>query len=201
MLSTQDRNPVGVLLPVRYIGGSSAGLGKAQCIDNTLRADCLSCFWPGVNGVLSDANGCDPLAELVRALARDSECAIKPGSKPSGGFDVGTLHYHSSLCSLAWFSIFVIQVVQVTLTLRLATISFPMKKIWLKKISFDKKILQENVIPIVRKYVLQLWFWEERLASYHYNELYIYFLNSTHYKRIPWIKLWIFESLVHTDRK
>ena len=71
----------------------------------------------------------------------------------------------------------------------------------LVKISFNKKIFQENVIPIVRNYVPQLWFWEERLASYHYNEHYIYFLNSNHYKKIPSIKLWILENLVHTDRK
>ena len=31
-------------MPGRYIGGSSAGLGKAQRIDNWLRADWLSCF-------------------------------------------------------------------------------------------------------------------------------------------------------------
>ena len=41
-----------LLVPGRYIGGSSAGLAKAQHIDSSLRADCLSCFWPGVNGGL-----------------------------------------------------------------------------------------------------------------------------------------------------
>ena len=43
-LSTQVRIPVGLLLPGLYIGGSSAGLGKAQRIDSSLRADWLSCF-------------------------------------------------------------------------------------------------------------------------------------------------------------
>ena len=41
-LSVQVRIPVG--LPGHYIGGSSAGLGKAQRIDSSLRADWLSCF-------------------------------------------------------------------------------------------------------------------------------------------------------------
>ena len=41
-LSVQVRIPVG--LPGRYIWGSSAGLGKAQRIDSSLRADWLSCF-------------------------------------------------------------------------------------------------------------------------------------------------------------
>ena len=43
-LPTQVRIPVGLLVPGRYIGGSSAGLGKAQRIDSSLRADWLSCF-------------------------------------------------------------------------------------------------------------------------------------------------------------
>ena len=41
-LSVQVRIPVG--LPGHYIGGSSVGLGKAQRIDSSLRADWLSCF-------------------------------------------------------------------------------------------------------------------------------------------------------------
>ena len=41
-LSVQVRIPVG--LPGHYIGGSSAGLGKAQRIDRSLRADWFSCF-------------------------------------------------------------------------------------------------------------------------------------------------------------
>ena len=41
---TQFRIPVGLSLPERYIGVSSAGLGKAQCIDSSLRADWLPCF-------------------------------------------------------------------------------------------------------------------------------------------------------------
>ena len=41
-LSVQVRIPVG--LPGHYIGGSSAGLGKVQRIDSSLRADWLSCF-------------------------------------------------------------------------------------------------------------------------------------------------------------
>ena len=41
-LSVQVRIPVG--LPGHFIGGSSAGLGKAQRIDSSLRADWLSCF-------------------------------------------------------------------------------------------------------------------------------------------------------------
>ena len=38
-------NTSGLLVPGRYIGGSSAGLGKAQCIDNSFRANWLSCFF------------------------------------------------------------------------------------------------------------------------------------------------------------
>ena len=41
-LSVQVRIPVGLL--GHYIGGSSTGLGKAQHIDRSLRADWLSCF-------------------------------------------------------------------------------------------------------------------------------------------------------------
>ena len=37
VLSTQVR----ILVPGHYIGGSSTGLGKAQCIDIPLRADWL----------------------------------------------------------------------------------------------------------------------------------------------------------------
>ena len=43
-LSVQVRIPVGLSGPGHYIGGSSAGLGKAQRIDSSLRADWLSCF-------------------------------------------------------------------------------------------------------------------------------------------------------------
>ena len=43
-LSTQVRIPVGLSVPGRYIGGSSTGLGKAQHIYSSLRADWLSCF-------------------------------------------------------------------------------------------------------------------------------------------------------------
>ena len=35
---------MGLSVPERYIGGSSAGLDKAQRIDSSLRADWLSCF-------------------------------------------------------------------------------------------------------------------------------------------------------------
>ena len=45
-LSTQVRIPVGLSVPGRYIGGLSVGLGKAQRIDSSLRADWLSCFSP-----------------------------------------------------------------------------------------------------------------------------------------------------------
>ena len=43
-LSVQVRIPVGLSVPGHYIGGSSAGVGKAQRIDSSLRADWLSCF-------------------------------------------------------------------------------------------------------------------------------------------------------------
>ena len=43
-LSVQVWIPVGLSVPGHYIGGSSAGLGKAQRIDSSLRADWLSCF-------------------------------------------------------------------------------------------------------------------------------------------------------------
>ena len=43
-LSVQVRIPVGLSVPGHYIGGSSAGLGKAQRIGSSLRADWLSCF-------------------------------------------------------------------------------------------------------------------------------------------------------------
>ena len=43
-LSTQGRIPVGLSVLGCYIGGSSTGLGKAQHIDSSLRADWLSCF-------------------------------------------------------------------------------------------------------------------------------------------------------------
>ena len=35
----------------------------------------------------------DPLAELVRALAHDSEWAINPGSNTNGVVGAGALHY------------------------------------------------------------------------------------------------------------
>ena len=37
--------------------------------------------------------GSDPLAQLVRALARESGCTISPGSNPSGVVHAGTLHW------------------------------------------------------------------------------------------------------------
>ena len=43
-LSTQVRIPVGLSVQGHYIGGSSAGLGKAQRIDCLLKADWVSCF-------------------------------------------------------------------------------------------------------------------------------------------------------------
>ena len=43
-LSVQVRIPVRLSVPGHYIGGSYAGLGKAQRIDSSLRADWLSCF-------------------------------------------------------------------------------------------------------------------------------------------------------------
>ena len=45
IISTQVRIPAGLLVPGRYTGGSSAGLGKARRIDSSLRADWLSCFF------------------------------------------------------------------------------------------------------------------------------------------------------------
>ena len=44
VLSVQVRNPVGLLVPGHYTGGSSAGLGETQCIDSSLRADCFFMF-------------------------------------------------------------------------------------------------------------------------------------------------------------
>ena len=44
-------------------------------------------------------NRSNPLAELVRALALDLECAIKPGLKPSGFVGTGTLQLHKWLIS------------------------------------------------------------------------------------------------------
>ena len=43
-LSVQVPIPVGLSVPGHNIGGRSAGLGKAQCIDSWLRADWLPCF-------------------------------------------------------------------------------------------------------------------------------------------------------------
>ena len=43
-LSVQDRIQVELSVPGYYIRGSSAGLGKAQHIESSLRADWLSCF-------------------------------------------------------------------------------------------------------------------------------------------------------------
>ena len=43
-LSVQVRIPVGLSVLGHYIRGSPAGLGKAQRIDSSLRADWLSCF-------------------------------------------------------------------------------------------------------------------------------------------------------------
>ena len=45
VLSTQVRIPVGLSVPGRYSGCSSSGLGKAQWIDFSFRADWLWCFW------------------------------------------------------------------------------------------------------------------------------------------------------------
>ena len=43
-LSVQVRIPVVLSVPGHNIGGGSTGLGKAQRIDSSLRADWLSCF-------------------------------------------------------------------------------------------------------------------------------------------------------------
>ena len=56
-LSTQVQIPIWLLLLGLHIGSSSAGLGKAQSIDSSLRADWLSCLWPGENGGLPDRGG------------------------------------------------------------------------------------------------------------------------------------------------
>ena len=47
-------NTSGLLVPECYIPGLSTGLDKAQRFDSSLRANWLSCFWPGVNGGLPD---------------------------------------------------------------------------------------------------------------------------------------------------
>ena len=98
-LSVQVRIPVGVSVAGHYIGGSSAGLGKAQHIDSSLRADWLSCFslawwewrvarqgwlvplrkwgmWQSNQPASFLPAGLNLWPELVRALARDSEWAI-----------------------------------------------------------------------------------------------------------------------------
>ena len=49
ILSTQVWIPAGLLVLGRYIGSSSQGLGEAQHIDRSFRANWLSCFWPDVN--------------------------------------------------------------------------------------------------------------------------------------------------------
>ena len=116
VLSAQVRNPVGLLVPGRYTGGSSIGMGKAQRIDSSFRANWLSCFWPDLPGGLPGLSGATaegsnvttqrhasrlyPLAELVRVLAQDSECAVSPGSKSSGVAGAGTLHCW--WCDKAW---------------------------------------------------------------------------------------------------
>ena len=112
MLSTLVQIPVGLSVPGRYIGGWSAGLGKARRIDSALRTDWLSCFWPDENGGLPDRGvwcywgreecdnpaglqasrqRADPWAKLVRALAHDSENANNPGSNTSGVVSARTL--------------------------------------------------------------------------------------------------------------
>ena len=45
-------------------------------------------------------NGSDPLGESVRALARDSECVIKPGANARGVFGAGTIPYHRNKTTL-----------------------------------------------------------------------------------------------------
>ena len=95
-------------LPRRYIGVPSAGLNQAQRIDSSFTADWLSCFWPGVNGLFGAiedgrnvtiqavcqplASGSESLADLVRAQARDYECAISPG------FSVSSARYLKTGC-------------------------------------------------------------------------------------------------------
>ena len=117
MPSSQVRMPVGLSVLGRYIWGSSTDLGKAQHVDNSLRANWLSCFWPGENGGLSDRDvwchwgreecdllasrsGSDPLAELVRALACDLEYAFNPGSNTIGVVGAGTLQLHKHTWTL-----------------------------------------------------------------------------------------------------
>ena len=54
-LSTQVRIPVGLSVLGHHIGGSSAGLGKTQRIDSSLRpTDCHVSLWPVENGGLPD---------------------------------------------------------------------------------------------------------------------------------------------------
>ena len=88
-------------LPRCYIGGSSAGLDQAQRIDSSLRADWLSFFGVnGLSGAIEEGRNAtiqpvcqplvsrsDPLVDLIRAQARDYECAISPGfSISSAGY-------------------------------------------------------------------------------------------------------------------
>ena len=123
MLSTQVRNQARLLVLICYIRGSSTGLGIAQRIDSSLRADWLSCFWPFVNGGLPDRGiwcrwgkeDCDnpagplasrwrvwPFGRVVRAQARDSECAINPGSRSNGVVGAETLQYICHCCLWIW---------------------------------------------------------------------------------------------------
>ena len=125
-LSSQVRIPVGLSVPGRYIGGLSADLGKAQRIDSLLRADWLSCFfvacwewrvarqgwlvslrkggmWQSSRPASFSASGPDPSAESARALARDSEWVIIPGSNTSGVVGAGTLQYHSNVAISKYF--------------------------------------------------------------------------------------------------
>ena len=48
--------------------------------------------------------GYDPLAELVKALARGSECAINPDAKPGGGGSARTLQNNRlrTMCIIRW---------------------------------------------------------------------------------------------------
>ena len=105
-------NPAGTGLQVSLTSGSDplTELSQAQCIGSSLRANW---FWPGVNGGLPagvsgaiekggmwqphrpanlSSTGLPIWPNFNRALARDSECAINPGLKPSGVVSAGTSH-------------------------------------------------------------------------------------------------------------
>ena len=60
--------------------------------------DCLQVCVTTQPACMPLASRSDPVAELFRVLARESECAISPGTKPSGVVGAGTFMY---LCAKA----------------------------------------------------------------------------------------------------